>query len=492
MLLLPSMKKTRRVSSMEYEVLIGLETHVELNTKTKVFCGCINEFGGIPNTHCCPICTGMPGSLPRLNRSAVEKTIMAGLATNCKINNKFAFERKNYFYPDLPKAYQVSQSTTPICVEGYVEVHDKNGNLKKIRINRIHLEEDAGKLVHALGETYVDYNRGGVPLIETVTEPDLSSTEEVLEYLNFLKNTFKHIGVSDCKMEQGSLRCDVNISLRPVGSKKYGKRTEMKNLNSFKAIERAIRFEVERQRNIYLSGGNVVQETLRWDDERAENFPMRSKEDAQDYRYFPEPDILPTYIPEEKVEEIRRGMPMLPREIKALLMREYLLSDYDAELIARNDDVYKLFSETVKLYNNPKKITNWITSEVNKRLNLVVEEDVQIPVSADNLAKLLKVYEKGEVSQQGARTIFEVLWDNVGNESVEDIVSRLGLKLESNDDELEKIIERIVADNPKAVSDFRSGNQKAFAFFVGQTMKATRGQADAGKINTILRKYLEG
>lgn len=477
---------------MEYEVVIGLETHVELNTKTKVFCGCANEFGGIPNSHCCPVCTGMPGSLPRLNSSAVEKTIMAGLATNCKINNKFGFERKNYFYPDLSKAYQISQSSAPICIEGYVEVHDKKGNLKKIRINRIHLEEDAGKLVHALGETYVDYNRGGVPLIETVSEPDLSSAEEALEYLNFLKNTFKHIGVSDCKMEQGSLRCDVNISLRPVGSKELGKRTEMKNLNSFKAIERAIRYEVERQRKVYVAGGKIVQETLRWDDEKGENFPMRSKEDAQDYRYFPEPDILLTSISEEKIEEIRRNMPMLPREIKAKLVSEYSLSEYDAELIARNDAIYKLFTKTVKLYNNPKKVTNWITSEVNKRLNLVVEEDVTIPVSAKDLAKLLKVYEDGGVSQQGARTIFEVLWDNTKNESVEEIIARLGLKLESNDDELEAIIAKIVAENPKAANDFKSGNQKAFAFFVGQTMKATRGQADAGKINAIIRKHLEG
>lgn len=477
---------------MDYQVVIGLETHVELNTNTKVFCGCKNEFGGVPNSHCCPVCTGMPGSLPRLNKAAVEKAVMAGLVTNCTINREFGFERKNYYYPDLPKAYQVSQSSRPICIDGFVEVKDAKGNNKKIRINRIHLEEDAGKLIHSdFGETYVDYNRGGVPLIETVSEPDLSSAEEALEYLNFLRDTFKYIGITDGKMEQGSLRCDVNISLMPVGSKTYGNRTEMKNLNSFKAIERAIKYEVARQKEVLNSGGRIKQSTLRWDDEEGKNYPMRSKEDAQDYRYFPEPDILFTKITEEQIEEIRAQIPVLPKEIKNNLMTEYGLGDYDAELISKDKVISDFFFETSKNYKNYKKLTNWITSEISRRLNLVVSDETIIPIKADDLAYMLNIFDKGEVSQLGARTIFEILWENPGKYTVDQIITENSLKLDTNDGELESVIKQIIADNPKAVADYQGGNQKTFAFFIGNTMRAVKGQADAGKVSEILRRLLD-
>ena len=326
---------------MDYKVVIGLEVHAELNTKTKVFCGCQNVFGGEPNTHCCPVCIGLPGALPRVNKSAIEKTVMAGLATSCTISNEFIFERKNYFYPDLAKAYQISQDTKPISKNGFVEIVGDDGNVKKIRINRIHLEEDAGKLIHSnLGETYVDYNRGGVPLIETVTEPDINSAKEAVAFLNTLKELWKTIGVSDCKMEQGSLRCDVNVSLMEEGSTKYGNRTEMKNLNSFKAVERAINFEVARQKQILSAGGKIEVCTLKWDDEKNCNFVLRSKEKANDYRYFPEPDIYPCYISDEEILSIKKSMPRLPKEIKEELTEKYGLTAYDAELISRDNRIF--------------------------------------------------------------------------------------------------------------------------------------------------------
>ena len=474
---------------MEYDVVIGLETHIELNTKTKVFCGCINEFGGEPNTHCCPVCIGLPGALPMVNADAIKKTITMGLITNCNISRKFGFDRKHYFYPDTPKSYQITQDRTPICTNGYLEITAKDGKPKKIRIHQIHLEDDAGKLIHSnSGESYIDFNRCGVPLIEIVSEPDMSSVEEAVEYVKTLKELAKFSGVSDVKMEQGSLRCDVNVSLKPAGSSEFGVKVEMKNINSFKAIERAIQYEINRQTYLLKTGGEIIQETRRWDDSVGENFPMRSKEGAKDYRYMPEPDILPVVVTDAEIEEIKNNIPMLPKEIKTKLMSEYGLSEYDANLISKEGEISKFFFEANNYYKNAKKVANWITSEINKRINNEFMEEVIVPINPQEFAKMLNMLDAGELSQQGARTILNELWGN--SETTDDIVDRLQLKMESNDEELEEIIKKIISENEKGVADYKGGNQKAFAFFVGQVMKATKGQANAGKVNELLRKHL--
>ncbi len=474
---------------MNYKVVIGLETHIELNTKTKVYCGCKNEFGGEPNTHCCPVCVGFPGALPKVNKEAVKKAITMGLVTNCTINQKFGFDRKHYFYPDLPKSYQITQDRTPLCVNGFLEIIGNDGNPKKIRIRQIHLEEDAGKLIHSTtGETFVDYNRGGVPLIEIVSQPDMNSVEEAIEYVTTLKELAKFAGVSDVKMEQGSLRCDVNISLMAEGATEYGVKVEMKNINSFKAIERAIKYEVARQIKMLEAGEEILPETRRWDDALNQNFAMRSKEGAKDYRFMPEPDLPEIEISNEMMEEIKNNIPALPKEIKQKLVADFGLNDYDANLIAKNSVTAEFFFAVVKVYKNAKKVANWITSEINKKINAEMMEEVEIPVNPKEFAIMLNMLDEGSVSQQGARTILVELWGNT--ESTEEIVARLGLKLESNDDELEQVILSIIQNNPKAVEDYKGGNAKAFTFFVGQVMKATRGQANAGKVNELIKKHL--
>ena len=474
----------------EYDIVIGLETHVELNTKTKVFCGCKNEFGGEPNSLCCPVCIGMPGVLPMLNEEAVKKTIMIGLATDCKIAKEFYFDRKHYFYPDLVKSYQITQGNTPICTNGYVEIQGDNGEPKKIRIHQIHLEEDTGKLIHsASGETYVDYNRGGVPLIEIVTEPDISSTKEAIEYVTYIKDLVKQIGVSDCKMEQGQLRCDVNVSIKPAGSTTYGTKVEMKNINSFKAIERAINFEVDRQLSLLKSGEKIIAETRRWDDVANQNYPMRSKEGAKDYRFMPEPDIPLTVFTSDEIKQIASQMPMLPREIKTKLMSEYGLNEYDANLIAKNKATTEFLFRTVEIYKDAKKIANWINSEINKRINLTVSEDVVIPVNPIQFAQLLKHVDAGDISQMGSRTLLSKLWEDE-DADVESLIDSLGLRLNNNEQELEGIVKTIMENNPKAIEDYKSG-KNVMAFFIGQVMKATKGQADAGKVNALVNKALQ-
>lgn len=475
---------------MEYDVVIGLETHVELNTATKIFCGCKNEFGGEPNTHCCPVCIGLPGVLPTVNMEAVKKAVKIGLATNCEISKEFYFDRKHYFYPDLAKAYQITQDNTPICKNGYIEVTGADGKPKKIRIRQIHLEEDAGKLIHSgSGESFVDYNRGGVPLIEIVSHPDLSSVEEAIEYVTYIKDLVKHIGISDCKMEQGSLRCDVNVSLKPKGSSEYGVKVEMKNINSFKAIERAIKYEINRQREALAFGEGVEQETRRWDDTIGENYAMRSKAGAKDYRYMPEPDIALTILTDEFLESVKKEMPMLPREIKAKLIADYGLNEYNANLIAKDSAITSFFYEVNKYYPNPKKIANWINSEINKKLNEEMQEEIVIPLNPVEFAKILTYQDNGTISQMGARTLFGKIWEDP-SKSVDALIESLGLKMESNDGALEEIIKGVISANEKAVNDYKSGNKNAFAFFVGQVMKATRGQADAKKVNELLGKFL--
>lgn len=463
----------------DYEVTIGLEVHAELKTNTKCFCSCKNEFGGEPNTHCCPVCVGMPGALPVINKKAVELTIKAGLCMGCDINDIAVFERKNYFYPDLSKAYQISQLVRPICLHGGVKLDSG----KFIRLNRIHLEEDAGKLVHkseTVG-TLIDYNRGGVPLIEMVSEPDMSSPEEALEFLGKLRENLIYADIAECKMQEGGMRCDVNVSIREKGQKEYGTKVEMKNINSFKAVERAIKFEVERQKDILENGGTVRQETRRWDDVLGESSSMRSKEDSKDYRYFPDPDILAIEIPRENVEKIRKELPLLPAERKEKYMGEFGLSLYDTNLLLSEKVYSNFFDECVKLYNKPKSIVNWIQSQV---LSLIKdEEEKEIKISASNLTKIIEMLEKKEISQQDSRTLFAKCWEE--DIDAKEFAKSSGMLSTLSENELEKIMDEVISENPKACEDFKTTPDKVMPFFIGQVMKKTKGKANS----EVVRKY---
>nr|MBO2494158.1 Asp-tRNA(Asn)/Glu-tRNA(Gln) amidotransferase GatCAB subunit B [Clostridia bacterium] len=475
---------------MKYEVVIGLEIHAELSTQSKVFCGCSTKFGAAPNTQCCPICIGMPGVLPLINKKALEYTIKAGLALNCSIARYTKMDRKNYFYPDLPRACQISQYDMPVCQNGYLDIV-VNGSTRRIGINRIHLEEDAGKLLHDqyADSTLVDLNRSGVPLIEIVTEPDLRSAEEAKVFLETLRTILRYIDVSDCKMEEGSLRCDVNISIRPEGQKEFGVRTEMKNLNSFRAVYRAIEYEANRQIAIMEEGGTVLRETRRWDEGAGKSFSMRAKEHAQDYRYFPEPDLPPIEIDDEWVEEIRRQIPELPDQKRRRYVEEYGLPEYDAGILTSSKDLADYFENCVKLYENPKAISNWLMGDF---LRLVNEKNIEIsdvPVTAENLVKLLKLIDSKVISGPIAKTVFEEMF-NTGKDP-EAIVEEKGLKQITDRDELVKVIKRVLEENPKSVEDYKKGKKKALGFLVGQTMKATRGKANPQLVNEILLEELE-
>lgn len=474
---------------MSYLAVIGLEVHSELKTNSKIFCSCKNEFSVEPNVNCCPVCTGMPGSLPVLNKKAVEYTIRTGLALNCDINDTPRWDRKNYYYPDLPKAYQISELYEPICLGGYLEINTPNGS-KKVRINHIHLEEDAGKLVHSpYGGTLVDYNRSGVPLIEIVTEPDLSSADEALNFLEGLRALLKYIGVSDVKMEQGSLRCDVNVSLHKSGEP-LGTRTEMKNLASFKAVHRAITYEIKRQTEILESGGKVVQETRRWDDEEGRSYTMRTKEDAQDYRYFPEPDLVPVKVSREFVENVKKSLPLLPKERAKKYVEELKLPQYDAEILTSERTIADFFDACVSVYDNPKMISNWIMTEVMRKLKDQNSEDIVLPLKADKFAKMLKLYADNVINQNAAKTMFEYMWEKDGNADPQALIEQLNLGQISDEGELEKILVEIIKNNPTAANDLRNGNKKAIAFFVGQAMKATKGKANPKTVNELLEKLL--
>lgn len=475
---------------MSYVPVIGLEVHTELKTNSKIFCSCKNEFNPNPNVNCCPICVGMPGALPSLNKKAVEYTVKAGLALNCEINTITRWERKNYFYPDLPKAYQISQAQAPICLGGYMEIETQNGP-KKIRINHIHLEEDAGKLVHSqFGGSLIDYNRGGVPLIEIVTEPDIASADEAIAFLENLRALLKYIGVSDCRMEQGSLRCDVNISLHKPGEP-FGTRVEMKNLASFKAVHRAINYEISRQTEILNSGGKIEQETRRWDDEKGRSFSMRSKEDAQDYRYFPDADLPQVNISREFVEKVKNTLPLLPKERAQKYISEYNLPQYDAQILTSERAIADFFDECVAVYNNPKMISNWIMTDVMRKLKESDSEEIKLPISAKNFAKMLKLHADNVINQPAAKTLFEYMWDKDSQTDPEELVQKLNLAQISDAGELENIIKDIIDKNPAAANDVRSGNKKAIAFFVGQVMKATKGKANPKTVNEILEKLLQ-
>lgn len=475
--------------SKAYETVIGLEVHVELSTKTKIFCGCSTEFGGAPNTHTCPVCSGMPGSLPVLNKAVVEKAIAVGLATNCSITRNCKFDRKNYFYPDNPQNYQISQLYYPICRDGKIEIN-VNGEKKYVRIHEIHMEEDAGKLVHDSWDdsTLVDFNRSGVPLIEIVSEPDMRSADEVIAYLEKLRMIIQYLGASDCKLNEGSMRADVNLSVREVGAKEFGTRTETKNLNSFKAIARAIEAERERQIDLLEEGKPVIQETRRWDDNKECSYAMRSKEDAQDYRYFPDPDLVPIIISEEWLEEVKSRQPELRDEKKERYQKEFDIPEYDIDIITSCKRMADLFEETIALGAAPKKVSNWLMVETMRLLKENEMEVEDLKFSADNLAKLIALTESKAVNSTVAKEVFEkVFYDNIDPEKY---VEEHGLKTVNDEGALRKVIEEVVSNNPQSVEDYRNGKEKAIGFLVGQTMKAMKGKADPSMINQILKEIL--
>ena len=475
--------------SKAYETVIGLEVHVELATKTKVFCGCSTAFGGAPNTHTCPVCTGMPGSLPVLNKAVVEKAIAVGLATNCTITKNCKFDRKNYFYPDNPQNYQISQLYYPICRSGKVEI-EVNGNKKYVGIHEIHMEEDAGKLVHDPYDdtSLVDFNRSGVPLIEIVSEPDMRSAEEVIAYLDKLRMIIQYLGASDCKLNEGSMRADVNLSVREVGAEQYGTRTEMKNLNSFKAIARAIENEQERQIDLIEEGKAVVQETRRWDDTKGYSYAMRSKEDAQDYRYFPDPDLVPIIISDEWMEEIRAKQPELRTEKQQRYKKEYDIPEYDIDIITSSKKMADLFEETIALGAAPKKVSNWLMVETMRLLKEHEMEADEIRFSAAHLAALIQMVEAREINGTVAKEVFEkVFSENIDPKAY---VEEHGLKTVNDEGALKKVVEEVIASNPQSVEDYRNGKEKAIGFLVGQTMKAMKGKADPGMINKMLKELL--
>lgn len=473
----------------QYETVIGLEVHVELATKTKIFCGCSTAFGGEPNTHTCPVCTGMPGSLPVLNKQVLEYAVAVGLATNCNITRYCKFDRKNYFYPDNPQNYQISQLYLPICRDGKVEIETEAGK-KFVGIHEIHMEEDAGKLIHDEWEdcSLVDYNRSGVPLIEIVSEPDMRSADEVIAYLEKLRMTIQYLGASDCKLQEGSMRADVNLSIREVGAKEFGTRTEMKNLNSFKAIARAIEGETERQIDLIESGEKVIQETRRWDDNKGESYAMRSKEDAQDYRYFPDPDLVPISLTEEYLEEIRKRQPEF-REAKMLRYKEeFDLPEYDIDIITASKHMADLFEATVALGGQPKKVSNWLMVETLRLLKENGLDAEDICFSPENLSKLIRMTDAKEINSSVAKEVFEAMFkENVDPEAY---VEEKGLKTVNDEGALRKTVEQVIAENPQSVEDYRNGKEKAIGFLVGQTMKAMKGKADPGMVNKLLEELL--
>ena len=475
--------------SKQYETVIGLEVHVELATKTKIFCGCSTVFGGAPNTHTCPVCTGMPGSLPVLNKQVVEYAVAVGLATNCQITQYCKFDRKNYFYPDNPQNYQISQLYLPICRNGHVDIETEQGT-KAIGIHEIHMEEDAGKLIHDEWEdcSLVDYNRSGVPLIEIVSEPDMRSAQEVIAYLEKLRMTVQYLGASDCKLNEGSMRADVNLSVREVGAKEFGTRTEMKNLNSFKAITHAIEGERERQIELLESGKEVVQETRRWDDAKEYSYAMRSKEDAQDYRYFPDPDLVPVYISDEWLEQIRSRQPEFREAKMARYKEEFDIPEYDIGIITDSKHMADLFEETVAICKQPKKVSNWLMGETLRLLKEKNMDPEDIRFTPGNLAKLIGLVDAKAINSSVAKEVFEVMFEE--DVDPEKYVEEKGLKTVNDEGALRKTIEEIIAANPQSVEDYHNGKDRAIGFLVGQTMKAMKGKADPAMVNQILKELL--
>ena len=478
--------------SKEYEVVIGLEVHVELNTKTKIFCGCSTEFGGAPNTHVCPVCSGMPGSLPVLNREVVNKAISVGLATNCEITRNSKFDRKNYFYPDNPQNYQISQLYYPICRNGHVDIETEEGGKKAVRIHEIHMEEDAGKLIHdpITDDTYVDFNRSGVPLIEIVSEPDMRSADEVVAYLEKLRETIIYLGASDCKLNEGSMRADVNLSIREKGTEEFGTRTESKNLNSFRAIRRCIENEIARQIDIIEEGGEVVQETRRWDDEKGYSYPMRSKEDAQDYRYCPDPDLVPIIVSDEWINEILAAQPEFRDAKKERYKKEYELPDYDIDQITGSKKMSEIFEGAVAEGADPKKASNWLMVETMRLMKETGIDAESLKFSAKNLAALIKLVDSKEINGGVAKEVFEKAVFSDDLDPVKYVADN-NMSTKADSGQLLEVVKKAIEANPKAVEDVKNGKQKAIGAIVGFVMKEMKGKCDPGEVNKLIAEELK-
>lgn len=481
----------------DYEIVIGLEVHAELKTASKIFCGCSTEFGGEPNSHVCPVCLGLPGALPVLNEQALDYAILAGLALNCEIASYSKFDRKQYFYPDLPKAYQISQYDLPLCRAGWLEIKadDGSGQNKRVGITRVHLEEDAGKLVHSgtgiLDSHYSlpDYNRCGVPLIEIVGEPDLRSPKEAREYLEKLKSILQYSGVSDCKMEEGSLRCDANISIRPKGQKEFGVLAEIKNLNSFKSVQAALEYEAERQAKLLDAGERMIKQTRTWDENKGITQFMRSKEEASDYRYFPDPDLVPVRVEAERVEKLRRTLPEMPDARQKRYTGEWNLPEYDAEFISSSREMAEFFEAAVAEYGDAKAISNWIMGEMSRLLNQEHLTIDAVKITPLQLVELLKMVDAGTINGKIAKSVFETMF--MTGKSPEQVVKEEGLIQISDTGELEALAKKVIAANPKSVTDYLAGKEQAIGFLVGQMMRETKGRANPGVVNQLLKKELE-
>lgn len=477
---------------MKYEAVIGLEVHAQLLTKSKVFCGCSTKFGAEANTQVCPVCLGMPGTLPVLNKTAVEYAVKMALATHCAVNPKSIFARKNYFYPDLPKGYQISQYDQPLTQKGYIDI-EVNGAKKRIGITRIHMEEDAGKLLH--GESYedadfsfVDLNRAGVPLIEIVSEPDIRASDEAVEYLKALRDILVYLEICDGNMEEGSFRCDANVSIRPVGQKEFGTKAELKNINSFRFVQKAIDYEINRQIEVIEDGGKIIQETRLFDSDKGITVSMRSKEEAHDYRYFPEPDLLPLQIDEAWIEEIKATLPELPAEKRERFVKEYGIPSYDAGVLTATKELANYYENCVRLFNQPKVVSNWVMGELLRLLKEDNKEAKDCPVQPEALVKLIKMVDAGKVNLKTAKEVFEDVY-KTGNDP-DEIVKKKGLVQISDEGALIKAIDEVIAANPKEVAEYKAGKEKLFSFFVGQTMKATKGQANPQLLNKLLKERL--
>ncbi len=476
-----------------YEIVIGLEIHVQLLTDSKIFCACSTKFGAEPNSQVCPVCSGMPGALPVLNKKALEYIVKAGLALNCNINKHTTFARKNYFYPDLPKGYQISQFDYPVCENGYLEIMTENNEIKKIGIQRIHLEEDAGKSLHPekdnlITESYIDLNRCGVPLIEIVTKPDIRSPQEAYNFLKLLRQTILYLGISDVNMEEGSLRCDANISLRKIGETKFGTKTELKNMNSFHGVLRALEYEAKRQEAILDAGGIIEQQTLLWDDARGEARPMRSKEEAHDYRYFPDPDLVRVELDDEFINGIKNTLPELPREKFLRFKNEYGLNDYSADLLTSTPEYAEYFEKAVSVYKNPEKIANWIMGDLTRIVKETKQEINKLYITPEMIAKLVKIVDDGVINTKIAKDVFNKMAETGLNP--EEIIEKFGLKQVTDVRAIEEIINKVLADNPKEVEAYKGGKEKILGFFVGQVMKLSKGKANPQIVNKILKEKL--
>lgn len=479
-----------QIKNNKYEAVIGLEVHAQLLTETKAFCSCSTKFGNLPNSNVCPVCLGHPGILPVLNKKVVEFTVLMGLATNCRINKHSIFARKNYFYPDLPKGYQISQYEEPICENGYIEVLSSDKSVKKIRIKRIHMEEDAGKSIHDQSEyTLVDVNRCGVPLIEIVTEPDINSPEEAYQYLVKIKQIVQYLGICDGNMEEGSLRCDANVSVRLKGKNKLGTKTEIKNMNSFRNVERALKYEIERQIDLIEDGEEVTQQTLLWNADLNEAFPMRTKEEAHDYRYFPDPDLLPVVVDENWIEIISASMPELPENKFKRFLTQYSLPEYDADILTQQKPIADYFEKVCELTKDYKSASNWIMTDVLGYINEHKIEIEEFPVSAENLGKLINLISNGTISSKIAKEVFTIMIESNQNPGI--IVKEKNLVQISDEGELAKIIRNVLLKNQNQIEEYLSGKEKVLGFFVGQIMKETKGKANPQLVNQLLKTELE-